>query len=78
MRRLRDHSSLVHFVRRDASASVLLGALIPFDGGFHPLLSPVWLNLGLFATGGGTPQTEVSMVRHVGGLSPGELSHSLM
>ena len=78
MRRLRDHSPLVHFVGRDASASVLLGAPIPFDGGLYPLLSPVRLNLCLFAAGGRTPQTEVSMVHHVGGLSPGELSHSLI
>jgi hypothetical protein len=67
----------VHFVCRDASAFALLGAPIPFDGGFHPLLSPGGLKLCLFTTGGRTPQAEVSMIRHVGGLSPGELSHSL-
>jgi hypothetical protein len=67
----------VHFVRRDAPASILFGAPIPFDSGLHPLLSPVWLNLCLFATGQGTPQTEIS-IHHVGGLNPGELSHSLM
>jgi hypothetical protein len=68
----------MHFVRREASASVLFGTPIPFDGGFRPLLLPVWLNLGLFATGRGTPQAEISMVCHVGGLNPGELSHSLI
>jgi hypothetical protein len=68
----------VHFVRRHApSASVLFGTPIPFDSGLHPLLSLVWLNLRLFAAGQRPPQTEIS-IHHVGGLNPGELSHSLM
>jgi hypothetical protein len=67
----------MHFMRRDASAFILLGAPIPFDGGLHPLLPPVRLNLGLSAAGGGTLQAELAVVCHVGGRSPGELSHSL-
>lgn len=68
----------MHLVRRDASAFVVLGAPIPFDGGLGPLLSPFRLKLCLNPASGGTFQAEVTMIDHVGGLSPGELSQSLM
>jgi hypothetical protein len=77
-RRLRNHSSLVDFVRRNAPTSVLPGTPVPFDGGLRPLLAPFRLKLGLLATGAGTFQAKVSMVDHVGGRSPDEFSHPLM
>ena len=77
-RRLRNHSSLVDFVRRDAPTSVIPGTPVPFSGGLRPLLAPFWLKLCLLAAGEGTFQAEVSMVGHVGGRSPAEFSHPLM
>jgi hypothetical protein len=68
----------MHLVRRDAPAPALLGMTVPFDGDLQPLLPPIGLKLRLLATGGGAFQTEVAIVAHVGGLKPGELSHSLM
>jgi hypothetical protein len=63
---------------RGAPAFVRLGAAVPFHCSLDPLLSPFRLKLCLLAASQGTFQAEVAMIHHVGGLSPGELSHSLM
>jgi hypothetical protein len=69
----------MHFVCRAASALVLLGAAVPFRGRLDPLLSPVRLKLCLLAASQSAFQAEVTMIHHhVGGLRPGELSHSLI